>query len=209
MPGTGLEVGTSSMVLTGQAVKELRRSLENWRTPAEMQEVCTGLRHRISGLTLFNQGGLTFIMEAIVAADCAVARAATFVRLVPEVEQRPDFELDFEGRIERFEMVQADKKGRRRGDEYKAKAQLPPNTMPRLESPLPEEVIAMVRTAACKKAKPYPPETQLMIYLEAPKFPSDDELFPRFAEAVNDARPFFSAIWISWQGHPYKITSAK
>ncbi len=196
------------MELTKQAIKDLRRSLEEWRTPAEMQAICAELRERVGGLTVFTKGGLTFITEAIVAGDFGAARAARFVRLIPEFEQRPDFELDFDGQVERFEMVQADKEGRRRGDEYAANAQLPRGTVIHLDPPLPEEVLEMVRTAAGKKAKPYPPQTQLMIYLEAGRYASDDELLPRFAEAVSDARPFFSAIWILWQAHPYEIGPA-
>lgn len=188
-------------------LRKIRSDLAKWRTPSELKAICNQICEEVDGKTFFNKGGLTFITEAIVAADFGVERAASLVRLTPENEERPDFELDFGDRIEKFEMVQADRKGRRRGDEYKAKAELPVVTGSRLGVPLPDEITEMVRTAACKKAKPYPPGTRLVIYLEAPKSRSYEFLLgASFTDAVYNARPFFSAIWVMWQGTPYEIS---
>lgn len=193
--------------LTKPGLKKIRSDLAEWRTPSELKDICNQIREEVDGKTFFNKGGLTFITEAIVAADFGVERAASRVRLTPEIEERPDFELDFGDRIEKFEMVQADRRGRRRGDEYRAKAELPAGTVIHLGAPLPDEITEMVRTAACKKAKPYPSGTRLIIYLEAPKFRSDESLLgASFTNAVYGARPFFSAIWVMWQGIPYEIS---
>jgi len=193
--------------LTKSGLKKLRSDLAEWRTPSKLKAICNQIREELDSQTFFNKGGLTFITEAIVSANFGVERAASHVRLTPENEECPDFEIGFGGRIEKFEMVQADRKGRRRGDEYRVKAELPVGTVIHIDLPLPDEIIEMVRTAACKKANPYPPGTRLVIYLEAPKFKSDEYLpGASFKNAVCDARPFFSAIWVMWQGTPYKIS---
>ena len=193
------------MQLTKQVVRDLRDRLSEWQTPPEMKAIGDDVRERVSRESFFNKGGLTFLREAMVAADFGVARKALRIRLVPAIEERPDFELTFADQVERFEMVEADKKGRRRGDDYKALAQMPEGYVRHIGTPMPDQIVEMVETAAQKKAKPYPPGTQLLIYLNASRFRSDEELLNDFPDAVSAARPFFSAIWIMWQGKAHQI----
>jgi hypothetical protein len=130
--------------------------------------------------------------------------------LVPEAEGRPDFELIFPDRTERFELVEADKDGRRRGDEYEARARwMPASYVRHVRVPAQDEVVEIVRRATRKKARPYPAGTQLLIYLNLPHFPSDEcLLLASFPEAVSEARPFFAGIWITWQGIPHRVCPA-
>jgi hypothetical protein len=203
--------------LTKRTLKDLRTNLAEWRTPGDLRALSCELRNEIGRVAFFNKGGMTFVMEAIVAADFAIARDASRVRLVLRLEERPDFELTLGHDTERFEMVEADCKGRRRGDEYRRLAKLPPGSVYELPPPPSDaEVVRWVEAAAQKKAKPYPPGTQLLIYLNALvdvpveadtdgdklKF---DTLLPDFQEAVGAARPFFSAIWITWHGLPQRV----
>jgi hypothetical protein len=193
------------MKLTNQARRDIRRSLSDPRTPAALKGFCGKLWGEIGSVAFFNQGGLSFLREAIVAADFGAARGASLVRLVPEAEQCPDYELIFSDRTEHFEQVEADKKGHIKGKDYKYQAQLPKHTVLNVNLPNHEEVIEIVSRAACKKAKPYPAGTQLLIYLNLFRFPSDDDLLASFPDAVSEARPFFSAIWMTWQGVPHQV----
>ncbi len=193
------------MRLAKDFIKDLRVKLTEPHTPIAMRTFCDGLRNKIKGEVFFNQGGLPFIREAIVASEFAEKRGALFVRLIPEIEKRPDFELIFPERIERFEQVEADKAKRRRGDEYKGLAKMPARYARHIDISSEEEMIEIVRRAARKKANPYPPGTQLLIYLNLSRFSADECLLPKFSEAVCEARPFFSAVWITWQGVPHQI----
>jgi hypothetical protein len=65
--------------------------------------------------TFFGQGGLTFLRDAWIASRVARALSSDMVRLVSA--ERPDFEIQIDGKIEQFEATEADMKGRRRGDE--------------------------------------------------------------------------------------------
>jgi hypothetical protein len=74
-----------------------------------------------------------------------------------------------------------------------------------IDVPSQGEIVEIVRRVACKKAKPYPTGTQLLIYLNLPRFPSDECLLTSFPEAVSEASPFFSAIWITWQSTLHRV----
>ena len=189
-------------------LKALRLWLAEPQAPAAMKAVCDRVRSGTAPEFFFGKGGLSFIREAMVAADFALARGASLVRLVPEVERRPDFELAFPGRTERFELVEADRNGRRRGQEYERLAREPAGHVRHIGAPSQEETIVIVRTAAHRKAKPYPVGTCLLIYLNLPRFLSDVHLLASFPDAVAEARPFFDAIWVTWQGIAHRIDTA-
>lgn len=197
--------------LTKQIIRDLRRSLTEPRTPAALKAYCDKLRHDIGADAFFNTGGLSFLREAHTGADFGAARGASFIRLVPEAEQIPDYELIFSDRTECFEQVEADEKGRRRGQEYKKAAANPTPTVRDIALPTDNELIAMVKAAADNKAKSHPAGTQLVILLNQFCLPSDGDhddlvgLLRSFSGAVSGARPFFSAIWIMWQGIPHQL----
>jgi hypothetical protein len=193
------------MKLTKQARHDLRNRLTEPRTPAELKAICDKLRKEIGAVDFFDPGGLSFLREAIVAADFGAVRGASLIRLVPEAEQCPDYELIFPDRTERFEQIEADEEGRKKGQEYEKQSRMPKHTVFDIVLPSREAVIEIVGRAACKKAKPYPAGTQLLIYLNLFRFPSDDDLLASFPDAVSKARPFFSAIWIVWQGIPHQV----
>jgi hypothetical protein len=71
------------MELTKSALQALRRSLTEPRTPAALNAICDKIRFESSGEVFFNKGGLSFIREAIAAADFGVGRNASLVRLIP------------------------------------------------------------------------------------------------------------------------------
>ena len=191
--------------LSRQAIRDQRRLLERWQSPAEMKQTSDMLRKAIGSDVFFNKGGLTFIREAIVAAEFGAARRAESVRLVPYPAERPDFELKTSEGVESFELVEADTNGRRRGDEYRKPANSVRNEVVADDAPSDESLVSMVRAAAIKKAKVYPPGTQLLIYLNANRF--EAEWPSGFLDAVTAAEPFFEAIWIIWQGTTVRVTS--
>jgi hypothetical protein len=74
------------------------------------------LMDKLDNEDLFNQSGLTFILEAWAAAKFGHKRGAVSARLI--AGDRPDCELMFpSGAIEAFEIVEGDVLGRKRGPE--------------------------------------------------------------------------------------------
>src|SRR5438552_2697653 len=103
--------------LTRSERKELKRHLDQWQTPEAMLHLANETGDRIGSTNLFNQSGLTFLIDALTAAEFGQVRQAEMVRLVDDVW--PDFELRIGGRVEQFEAVEADDPARKRGDEYR------------------------------------------------------------------------------------------
>jgi len=66
---------------------------------------------------LFNQAGVGFLREAWVAGTFCNMRGLSACRLIDD--HRPDFELEFRDKIERFELVEVDST-RMRGREYRS-----------------------------------------------------------------------------------------
>lgn len=109
--------------LTKDEILRHRAWFEEWREPAEMLGHSKALMNRMGNVDLFTQTGVKFITEAWAAAKFAALQGADHVRLVPERERWPDFELRFGNRPESWEFTEADLPERRRGDEYRHRAE--------------------------------------------------------------------------------------
>lgn len=107
-----------TMRLTPAEIKHAQEWLTCWHTPQEVREGATRLMDKLGDEHIFQQAGVSFIYEAYAAAQFAEFRHAAFLRKI--AGERPDTELKFScGSTEIFEVVEADKLGRKRGDEYK------------------------------------------------------------------------------------------
>lgn len=107
--------------LTRSERKEWEARLSRWHSPAEMKEAVHELHDQLAGEVLFNQAGLNFALEGWIAVEFAHARGDTSVRLVNDVW--PDIETRNADGVHRFEVVEADVPGRRRGQQYKEDAE--------------------------------------------------------------------------------------
>lgn len=101
--------------------KQWEERLSRWHTPIEMEKAVCELHSSLESEVLFNQAGLNFALEAWIAAKFATARRDTSVRLV--ADQWPDIEIRGSKGVQRFEAVETDVPGRKRGKEYKEAAE--------------------------------------------------------------------------------------
>lgn len=205
------------MRLSETELDDGKRSLGEWLTLSDMKTHVDRLMHRL-GCDFFHQSGVEFIREAWVAADFGPKRGATEVRLIVE-EPRPDIALCFSGgEIEIYEIVEADRLGRKRGDEYRAwkEAGNPIIEWPVEEWATAEQAREALRHRAEIKAKRaadlmaqgtrYPPETRLLFHLNLADFGAHtaeiEEIMPA---AIEPARPWFASVWVNWKLKAYQV----
>ncbi len=159
---------------------------------------------RIGSTNLFNQSGLTFLTDALTAAEFGQLRQAEQVRLVDDVW--PDFELRIGGRVEQFEAVEADDPDRKRGDEYKndtGEAQVEKRSLRQTA-----DLIPIWLAIACQKKadKHYGSRANLVVYLNASDYgirqKETEQAFPDATSAVKDC---FNEVWVYWKRKAYLV----
>jgi hypothetical protein len=202
--------------LTRDEVQANRKLLTQWQRPADMRIAAEQLMDHLGSEDLFNQSGLEFVLEAAAASEFAEKRGARSVRLLPA--DRPDCELMFSGdAVEAFEIVEADILGRKRGLEYREKAASGKATdWPIEEWATPDQARQVLQIATGTKAAkardlaskgiPYPPGTNLLIYLNIYDFGvHHDAIKNEFVASVEIATAWFPTIWILWKGIAYCV----
>jgi hypothetical protein len=194
--------------LTAVEVKNWERRFQNFMTPAAMLALEAQLAD-IVGEYFFLQTGLQFAREAHVAGHVGRLRKAARVRLVPKT--RPDCEMIVRGRLERFEITEADLPGRRRGDEYRETIERP------IDDPV-EAVLAraklaprMLQTASERKARgDYAPDCGLIIYLNLSEYDwCRREIETAMPEAINSARETFKTVIVLWKDRLFPFRGLK
>lgn len=158
----------------------------------------------------FCQPGLAFARDGWIAGELARARGIDCVRVVPEAELWPDFELRENGAVERFEAVEADKPGRRRGDEFREDA--PIVRIGRLENFLDDadRVPSWLSTACANKVnKRYGGRSNLVVYLNFGDYGTrHDETIACFVPATSVAKDSFENVWVLWKNRGYHVWHA-
>lgn len=142
------------MRLTANEIRENKQWLAGWFSPTEMRENAQRLMDKLGCEDLFGQPDVDFVCEAWVAAELGEKRGASAVRLI--AEERPDLALRFGGgEVEIYELVEADRLDRRRGDEYAALAAAgsPTYHWPVEEWATAEQAFSSIRAMAEKKGK--------------------------------------------------------
>lgn len=159
----------------------------------------------------FNQPGVTFLRDAWAAAKFGRLRDAQQVRLVSEQDQWPDFEIQLDNSVERFEFVEALRQ-RKRANEYReAERRLATGESAARQDPVEEwyarakEALPAVREAAQKKAaKRYPAGAGLLVYLNINEWGvCQTQIEAGFAEAAAPALARFASTWILWKERLY------
>ena len=178
--------------------------MSQWRSPREMNEYVDELMAAAGSKALFNKPGTTFILEAWIAGHFANVVGATTVRLIDD--QWPDLEVRLNDNLIRFEAIEADVPGRKRGDEYRQ----PPKMV---EDPVEdwiaraEAVPGALQTAVRKKqAKLYSKHENLLIYLNIGEYGiRHREIISAFPDATKDARDIFKSVWILWKEQAFEV----
>ncbi len=200
--------------LTKDEILRHRAWFEEWREPAEMLGHSKALMNHMGSVDLFTQTGVKFITEAWGAAKFAALQGADDVRLVPERERWPDFELRFGNRRESWEFTEADLPERRRGDEYRHRAErVAAGGAAWDDDPVEawaeraERVPAILhQRCADKAAKRYAGQAALLVYLNVGEFGiRQSEIEACFQSATAPAKDAFTSIWILWKGQAYHV----
>ena len=162
----------------------------------------------VPGNLIFNKPALKPVREAWAAAKFTTIRAQARrceIRMVDPAFGFPDFEILLDDAIERFEQTEADREGRRRGDEYSEADRLVASGAPAgLEHYDPDEEMAAapqaISVALELKAKEhYQPRPHLLVYVD---FPTDNGRPPlkdlQAVQLVGPYRDTFLSIWLLW-----------
>jgi hypothetical protein len=187
-----------------ETLKAWRVELSQWAQPdvfrSRVHELIVPLfRNRL----FFRHRDLTFLSEAWIAGRVATALSCDYVRLL--LADRPDFEIESEGQIHQFEATEADRDGRRRGDEPEQLGWQPDpveNCRKRFEA-IPA---ALDRVVAKKVGKKYPPGVSLVIYLNLGCYGYYvDEGLPILRQGTAPAKDKFKVVFVMWEGILYKF----
>lgn len=189
--------------------------LITWSAPQDYLHLVDVISATVPSSTFFNQSGLAFLRDAYVASRFAVSlpNPVPAVRVVPESERWPDFELQLaDGTILPFEVVEADDPTRRRGDEYRHVN----DEDVRVEDESVENWQTAARSApnwialAVRKkvTKAYGTKAHLVVHLaNVSEYGAyHDEVVQSFDTAVSVGRDHFLSIWVLWKGRAYLTT---
>jgi hypothetical protein len=180
----------------------LKASLCEWQLPESMLRLVAS----IPSDPFLTQAGLEFLQDAWIGAEFARLRHVPRVRLIADT--RPDFEIEIDGRVDRFEAVEVLEAGRRRGDEYRAGG----NVVTEFD-PI-EDWVARADHAprwieeACRKkaSMGYDPLTNLIVYLNLGEYGvRQKEIERSFETATAGAKERFHTLWILWKQHTYLV----
>jgi len=154
---------------------------------------------------LFNQPSLLKLLEAHAAARFAVIRSKVKpIKIRLEADRFPDFQLDANGTIEPFELVEADRDGRRRGKEYIEAATRQAGGMPplaELVDPVEEEqeaFEAIDRVLSKKASKRYAPAPNILVYVNFMAFEELPLTYLHAAQLIDAHQQQFPSAWLLW-----------
>ena len=181
--------------------------IENrWWEPRELLKLAHATRIATPEDEFFCEPTYKKVREAITAAEFAKRRPWNRdwqVRPVSEESQFPDAELKCDDDLRPFEIVEADRKNRRRCDEYRAAK----GFTRRWEHYNPDEEAKTAleeirRVVALKAAKLYRPQPHLLVYVNLssgePTSHYAAELYDLFGER-------FQSAWLLWQQGTFRL----
>lgn len=168
-----------------------------WQLPDELRQTAEMEATRLGQMALLRPGKK--FREAYVASRFAAFRKALSVRLLPESNDTvtPDFEMKVGGLVQQLEITEADRPGRRRGDEGHSTIEgLVP--IPDDEWTDPDEYQALVaRQASTKADKSYDRCEGLIIWSNAWPIANEQVLtLEWWRTACKPAESAFTEVWV-------------
>lgn len=198
--------------LTKDEIKHHRAEFEQWQEPAEMLSHYERISSRMTGEEFFKQPGIHFVREAWVAATLGDLRSVDEVRLIPGRDLWPDFELRHNGKVDQWEVTEADIPERQRGQEYRDDPLLPGDRVLGLDHPenyitRAEFAPVAIRNACTRKAsKEYSGSASLLVHLNISDFGArHDEILRSLGEATAPAKDKFKEVCVLWKGRAYTV----
>lgn len=196
--------------LTKGERRQALTDLKQWQSPEAMAERFAAIS-AIPGEYFFVHAGHEFIRDAYIAAEFAKARGASRVRLS---DDPPDFEIEVDGVVEKFEATEADIPGRKRGDEYRAELENPQHTelvaQEVINAGIAAVPVALRAAAELKAAKAfqdsrYDPSWGLVILQNCATYGfGKAELEAGFDAATLPAKTAFRQVWVLWGREAYR-----
>ncbi|MFQ5973703.1 MAG: hypothetical protein ACE5Q3_15350 [Alphaproteobacteria bacterium] len=182
-----------------------RNWFDRWWVPAEFFDLVCNHNDSVQQDEFFNNPKLKPLREAYAAAYFAAIRAQSkpcLLRLV--AGEFPDFELSIGEDVLKFELTEADRAGRRRGQEYREAAarevaELAPET--ELFDPGEEEraaLRAIERALELKARKHYRPPPHLLVYVNFFTFQKSPLTGLEWAGLAKPWHDRFASIWLLW-----------
>lgn len=168
-----------------------------WHLPDELRQTAEVEAIRLGQMALLRPGKK--YREAYVASRFAAFRKALSVRLLPESNEivTPDFEMKVGEIVQRFEITEADRPGRRRGDEDRSTIERV-EPVPDDEWTDPDEYQALVEYRARTKAdKSYNRCEGLIIWSNAWPIANEQALtLDWWRTACKPAENAFAEVWV-------------
>lgn len=201
-----------SLRLTKPEMRELERRFHQWQSAGDMISLADAAHGRIGSAIHATQAGLTFLREGFVAGHFANCFSKIeSIRLFET--QRPDFEMRFrDGSVRAGEITEADRPGRRRGDEYRGLPHPAPIVFEPVDQQADEHTCLAVGPQAlydaCNRKADgrYAPNTDLVVYFNFPV-----EWYDRrrrlagqfFLNSTVAAKDHFSNVFVLWESEVY------
>lgn len=180
-----------------------RAELSNWNPVDAFCRRVDEIVRPLPRPIFFGQAGLAFLRDAWIAGRVGTALSSDLIRLSPT--ERPDFELQMNGLIQQFEATEADRDGRRRGEERDC-PELQPDPVEQWRERFEAIPAALDRVVTKKVAKPYPAGVGLVIYLNLGCYGAYlDEGLPIIQSGTAPAKDKFSVVLVMWEGAVYKL----
>jgi hypothetical protein len=189
-----------------------RAWLSDWRTPADMAAFVSAVNDAMGSSNFFRQSGVEFLRDAWLAAEFGRHRQSSFVRLVADREQWPDFETRAGDVIEGVECAEADVPGRRRGDEYReADRRSADGSLIAEDDPVEDWIaraeqasVALSAVIGAKIGKRYVGRASLLVNLNISEFGiRQAEIEAAMAPSIKPALPHFQRVWVLWKARLY------
>jgi hypothetical protein len=182
------------------------RWFDRWNDPERFFEDVRDIQRPIGNVSLFTDPALQPLFDAWIAGQFAAIRnthESCRVRLI-RPGGFPDFEILVDHRIEAFEATEADRPGRRRGDEYREDEMQVVRGEQAVRDlgghdELRQWAIHAIRDAAQRKAaKRYGSKVNLLIFVNVPTFVEEPLDLDKLAELTAIGQTEFLAIWLLW-----------
>ncbi|MEM8854795.1 MAG: hypothetical protein AAGD34_13920 [Pseudomonadota bacterium] len=174
--------------------------------PVNLKEI-VGSVWEAMGYEFFQQSNMNLILEAWVAADTAIIVGADTVQMV--AADRPDCVLSWGGNGRAYEIVEVDRLGRKRGDEYQSL---------KVEDHLPStsgRLIAARTYCTLRELKPriegkiakwYSPDVGLLAYLNLSDFDRHrSRVIDNILSSARLAREAFPSVLVHWQCEVFRF----
>jgi hypothetical protein len=191
----------------------MKEALEQWQARGNFARIVSAENAKCDSVQIWG-ARQKWLREANLANSVANAARAKRVRLARDIDGDADSEVELrDGTFIRFQHVEADIEGRRRGDEYKEWAKRgfirridPGEDAARKRAEFPSAIRRVVlKKVEKKRAGKYDETISLLVYVNLGIYSLDrEELELELLECTRPAAHQFRSVWAWWSGRLYR-----